>query len=222
MPISLGSFTLRAGILTAAAFSLVTEAVLTPAQRQSPSISWFNCPDSNKTQCAFLDVPRDYSNPTANDTVSIFMRKFPANVSEENRLGTILTNPGGPGGSGNVWVELAGQELSAAVDGRYDIVGFDPRAVNLTGPWTSCFDTEAKPLLSALQLEIAGAPYPRSTLDNERRLVAKLNALFATHSEACVKNGNHEMLESSGTAFVAQDMVKIVEALGEDGINFWG
>ncbi|KAG8716478.1 hypothetical protein FRC09_015710 [Ceratobasidium sp. 395] len=30
------------------------------------------------------------------------------------------------------------------------------------------------------------------------------------------------MLESSGTAFVVQDMARMVEALGEDGINFWG
>ncbi|KAG8736479.1 hypothetical protein FRC10_009288, partial [Ceratobasidium sp. 414] len=167
------SSTLWTGILAAATFSLVTEAVLPPVRRQGSGISWFDCPDSNKTQCAFFDVPRDYSNPAENDTVSIFMRKLPANVSEENRLGTILTNPGvtvhiirlalplmhlhviiqGPGGSGNVWVELAGEGLSMLVDGRYDIIGFDPRAVNLTSPWTACFDTEAKPLLSELQLE---------------------------------------------------------------------
>lgn len=35
-----------------------------------------------------------YTNPSDNDTVSIFMRKLPAKVSPENRLGTILTNPG--------------------------------------------------------------------------------------------------------------------------------
>ncbi|KAG8730958.1 hypothetical protein FRC10_002155 [Ceratobasidium sp. 414] len=30
------------------------------------------------------------------------------------------------------------------------------------------------------------------------------------------------MLESVGTAFVVQDMARIVEALGEDGLNYWG
>ena len=30
------------------------------------------------------------------------------------------------------------------------------------------------------------------------------------------------MLESVGTASVVQDMARIAEALGEDGVNFWG
>jgi hypothetical protein len=47
-------------------------------------------------------------------------------------------------------------------------------------------------------------------------------ALQAGHNAACVKNGNHDMLESVGTASVVQDMVRIVEALGEDGLNYWG
>ncbi|KAG8691381.1 hypothetical protein FRC08_010192 [Ceratobasidium sp. 394] len=67
-----------------------------------------------------------------------------------------------------------------------------------------------------------GAPYPHSTLDIERKIVGNVNGLFAAHSAACVKNGNHKMLESSGTVFVVQDMERIVEALGEDGINYWG
>ncbi|KAG8736480.1 hypothetical protein FRC10_009289 [Ceratobasidium sp. 414] len=179
------SFTLWTAILAAAAFSLVSEAALNSIQRQSSGISWFSCPDSNKTQCAFFDVPRDYSDQAENYTVSIFLRKLPANVSEEDRLGTILTNPGaglhiGPGVSGTAWIEMAGEELSTIVEGRYDIIGFDPR------------------------------------------LVKTINALFAGHSAACVKNGNHKMLEASGTTFVVQDMERIVEALGEDGINYWG
>ncbi|KAG9075531.1 hypothetical protein FS749_012786, partial [Ceratobasidium sp. UAMH 11750] len=241
MLISSRSCALQTGIL-AAAFSLVAEAASTPVKRQNSSISWFNCPDSDRTQCAFFEVPRDYSNPTEYDTVSIFLRKLPANVSEENRLGSIITNPGasiyvahfvltltfscdiiqGPGGSGGLFVEYGGAELSTIVDGRYDIIGFDSRAVSLTAPWTACFDTEAKPRLLELQQELAGAPYPRSTLDIERRIVRNLNGLFAGHSAACVKNGNHKMLESSGTALVVQDMERIVEALGEDGINYWG
>ncbi|KAG8719676.1 hypothetical protein FRC08_002275 [Ceratobasidium sp. 394] len=242
MLISSRSFVLRAGIFATTVLPLVTEAASTPVRRQNSSISWFDCPDSNRTQCAFFNVPRDYSNPSGDDTVSIFLRKLPANVSEENRLGSILTNPGaslcvirfeqpltfshdiiqGPGGSGTAFVEEGGVHLSAIMDGRYDIIGFDSRAVNLTGPWTACFDTEAKPLLSGLQLELAGAPYPRSTLDIDRKIVKNINGLFAGHSAACVKNGNRKMLESSGTAFVVQDMERIVEALGEDGINYYG
>ena len=31
------------------------------ASRQTGIISWFACPDNDKTQCAFFDVPRDVS-----------------------------------------------------------------------------------------------------------------------------------------------------------------
>jgi hypothetical protein len=53
-------------------------------------------------------------------------------------------------------------------------------------------------------------------------MVARLSALQAGHNAACVENGNHQMLRSVGTVAAAQDMVRIVEALGEDGLNYWG
>ncbi|KAF8599728.1 alpha/beta-hydrolase [Ceratobasidium sp. AG-I] len=189
--------------------------------RQAANISWFACPDNDKTQCAFFDVPRDYSSPTANDTVSIFMRKLPATVSADKRLGTILTNPGGPGGSGSSTIAMS-EEISTILEGRYDIIGFDPRGVNLTGPWTGCFDVEAKVLHLEYKQALQGVPFPHTATDVERAFVTRLSALQAGHNAACLKNGNRRMLESVGTASVAQDMARIVEALGEDGLNYWG
>ncbi|KAG9087080.1 hypothetical protein FS749_003177 [Ceratobasidium sp. UAMH 11750] len=213
---------LQTGISLATVFSSTTQATLAPVHHQNPSVLWFACPDSEKTQCAFFEAPRDSSNPTESDTVSIFLRKFPASAAPKDRLGTILTNPGGPGGSGTAWIAVGGEQLSAIVDGRYDIVGFDPRGVNLTGPWTACFDTESEPLLTELRLETQGVPFPRSTFIDDRAVVDKIKDIQARHSKACRKKGNYKMLESVGTAFVAQDMVRIVQALGDDGLNYWG
>ncbi|KAF8599715.1 alpha/beta-hydrolase [Ceratobasidium sp. AG-I] len=193
-----------------------------PTGLQTSGIAWFACPDSETTKCAFLDVPRDYSNPSDNDTVSVFMRMLPATVSPERRLGTILTNPGGPGGSGSMFVALAGEGMSKLADGRYDILGFDPRGVNLTGPPTACFSAESKALHMEYQELLLGAPFPHLQPDAQRVLVTKLGSLQATLGAACLANGNHDMLESLGTATVVQDMVQIVEALGEDGLNFLG
>ncbi|KAF8596568.1 hypothetical protein BDV93DRAFT_548308 [Ceratobasidium sp. AG-I] len=162
----------------------------------SPSISWFPCPDNDVTQCAFFDVPRDYSNPTENDTASIFMRKLPAKVSAEDRLGTIITNPGGPGGSGSADIVVRSEELSAIV--------------------------EAKALHSEYKLMLHGVPFPHTNTKAERAFVTRLASLQAGHNAACLKNGNRKMLESVGTASVVQDMARMVEALGEDGINYWG
>ncbi|CAE6496477.1 unnamed protein product, partial [Rhizoctonia solani] len=191
------------------------------------AISWFSCPDSDSTQCAFFDVPMDYNKPGDNSTVSIFMRKYPATAPEDQRLGSILVNPGGPGGSGSGAVAVLGNRLSTAVEGKYDIIGFDPRGVNLTSPPTACHDTEYKFAQRTYQLLmqvplLQGVPFPHIGGEAETAHVAKLSAIQLSHRAACLQNGNQEMLRNSGTVAVAKDMERIVQALGEDGLNFLG
>ncbi|CAE7175287.1 unnamed protein product [Rhizoctonia solani] len=123
-------------------------------QTSSGAISWFTCPDVNSTQCAFFDVPMDYMNPNSGSTVSIFLRKSPATAPADQRLGSILFNPGGPGGSGSATVGEIADQLRVILDGRYDIIGFDPRAVNLTGPPTACYDVEYKVAYKAYQVNM--------------------------------------------------------------------
>ncbi|CAE6424887.1 unnamed protein product [Rhizoctonia solani] len=146
------------------------------------------------------------------------MRKYPATVPEDQWLGSLLTNPGGPGGSGSEFVASSGKRLSDIVGGRYDIIGFDSRAVNLTGPPTACHDVEAKYIHNSYQELLQGPPVPR----HERSHVAKLAAIQETQNIACQQNGNHQMLRNSGTVAVVKDMERIVQALGEDGLNFLG
>ncbi|KAF8608853.1 alpha/beta-hydrolase [Ceratobasidium sp. AG-I] len=199
-------------------------------ERHGP-ISWFTCPDVASMQCAFFDVPRDYTHPSDNDTVSIFMRKLPANVTEENRLGSIFINPGGPGGSGAGELPLLGGLLSTIVEGRYDIIGFDPRGVNMTTPSTDCFDKEAKAIHLDYQQLLLGTPYdsrgsPRlpagARVASEKIFAKRLLASLATARAACEKNGNDDMLRSVGTVAVAKDMVRMMKAVGDTSINFWG
>ncbi|ELU40563.1 alpha/beta hydrolase fold domain-containing protein [Rhizoctonia solani AG-1 IA] len=223
-------WTLLSNILLLACITPYIRAFPAHNVRQSSNISWFDCPDSPTTQCAFFETPMDYSNPNNNSTVSIFLRKLPAKVPADQRLGTILTNPGvsirpnmcGPGGSGSAFVASGGEELSTIVEGRYDIIGFDPRGVNLTGPSTACFNVETKFLLREYQLRLQGAPFPLLDNTTQREHIRRLSALQAGHDDACERNGNQNVLESVGTVAVARDMAAITEALGEDGLNFWG
>ncbi|KEP46993.1 alpha/beta hydrolase fold protein, partial [Rhizoctonia solani 123E] len=150
------------------------------------------------------------------------MRKLPARVPENQRLGTILTNPGGPGVSGSAFVASGGQDMSTIVEGKYDIIGFDPRGVNLTGPPTACLNVESKFVLREYQLQLQGAPFPSLDNTSQREHIRRLSAIQAGHDEACERNGNPNMLQSVGTVAVARDMARIAEALGEDGVNFWG
>ncbi|KAF8609123.1 alpha/beta-hydrolase [Ceratobasidium sp. AG-I] len=204
---------------------------ISPRQANTSDISWWTCPDVPATQCAYLTVPRDYSKPDANETVSIFLRRIPAAVSAQDRLGSIITNPGGPGGSGSGFVVSFGPALSALTDGRYDIVGFDPRGVNMTLPPMGCYPTEAHGLHLAYQEALLGTPFEARGVESlpaavraatERAFFIKLNATQEALYDACKTSGNKATLEAMTTALVARDIDRISEVLGDEGINYWG
>ncbi|GAB1522720.1 hypothetical protein RhiTH_005842 [Rhizoctonia solani] len=210
------------GLTISAVKATYTPSIHSRQSSNASTISWSACPDSSNTQCAIFEVPMDYTNPENGKTVSIFMRKYAATAPEDQRLGSILVNPGGPGGSGTAYLAIRGEDISIMVDGRYDIISFDPRGVNLTGPPTACYDTEYKFAQRMYQLNAQEAPFPHIGGAGEIAHVAKLSAIQSTHPKACTENGNHDMLTNSGTVAVAKDMERIVQALGEDGLNFLG
>lgn len=83
-------------------------------------------------QCAELTVPLDYANP-GGATIQLAMNRLPASNAAQ-RIGPLLTNPGGPGGSGLEYVFNARKFLTEQLRARYDIVGMDPRGVGLSSP----------------------------------------------------------------------------------------
>lgn len=70
--------------------------------------------------CLFLSVPLDYFNASSGNA-SLALARYPA-TNKTARLGTLLTNPGGPGGSGVNYIYRAGKRISDVLGGRYDIV----------------------------------------------------------------------------------------------------
>jgi hypothetical protein len=75
--------------------------------------------------CANLSVPLDYSNEKDDRTIDLQLIKVKAN--KEPFKGSILTNPGGPGGSGVDWIAARGPSFRDALGGYHDVIGFDPR-----------------------------------------------------------------------------------------------
>ena len=57
------------------------------------------------------------------------------------RIGSLLVNPGGPGGSGADYARGLAQQVGDGVRAAYDIVGFDPRGVGSSEP-VECVGTE--------------------------------------------------------------------------------
>jgi hypothetical protein len=85
------------------------------------TISWLPCADAPSLFCSSLIVPLNPLEPVRGEDAELFLKMFPA--EEGKRQGSLLVNPGGPGGSGNFVVQRMGPALATIVEGRYDIVG---------------------------------------------------------------------------------------------------
>lgn len=75
--------------------------------------------------CATLAVPLDYTDVDSGRTIDLQLIRAKANKAPF--LGSVLTNPGGPGGSGVEDVALGGLFYRDTLGGQHDVIGFDPR-----------------------------------------------------------------------------------------------
>lgn len=111
-------------------------AELLPFYRQA--VQWQPC-EKTSMRCATVEVPMDYSAPGL-DRISLSVVKLPASGE---RRGSLLVNPGGPGGSGyDLIANSSSQMFSADLRQAYDLVGFDPRGVKRSQPVTCFNDAE--------------------------------------------------------------------------------
>ncbi|BGP00214.1 hypothetical protein RTBOTA2_003602 [Rhodotorula toruloides] len=205
------------------------QAVLNPRT----TLFWYPCPDDSTTLCSFLNVPLDYMDPRPNETVSLALRMIPATVSPKEQLGYLFTNPGGPGGSGTAAVASYGRKLAAIVEGRYNVLSWDPRSVNLTAPALGCFSTDGDANRFVRDIEHLGLPFEargspslgfstNASLAAEYAWTVKLDAFEQALASSCDPDAAHKIVRASSTAFVARDMKRILEALGEKKLSYWG
>lgn len=97
--------------------------------------------------------------------------------------------------------------------GSYDLIGFDPRGTGNTLP-VSCYADDTDRIIATLR-----TPLTTNTSDTA---LGTMWAVKQTLAENCYRNTS-EIGELVGTAFVARDMMQIVDALQEDGmLRYWG
>lgn len=101
----------------------------------STELNWTPC--FNQFTCALLKVPLDYEEPGVGTTDIAFI-KWSTNATNSSTQ-DILINPGGPGGSGVDFVMSGISIIQRYVGTAHNIIGFDPRSVNNSGPDISCF-----------------------------------------------------------------------------------
>jgi pimeloyl-ACP methyl ester carboxylesterase len=196
--------------VVAALAALVAGVVLVPgAQAQAgpavPKLDWQACDDG--FECASAAVPLDYSRPAKAIYHVALIRKVATGPGP--RLGSLFTNPGGPGASGVDFVRAAADSLYANLNRQYDIVGFDPRG---TGASDAALDCKANQETQG----IYAIPY--ATPDTDR------NALLAKdrqYVKQCVQL-NKPLLPYVTTGNVARDLDLLRQAVGDKKLNYLG
>jgi len=175
------------------------------------AITWGKCEghprlDALGAQCGYLTVPLDYTKPTGTK-IKLAVSRIKHTVPADKYQGVMLTNPGGPGGSG-LTLAAQGQYVPNGVGGAYDWIGFDPRGVGSSVPALSCDDNYFT------------APRPQYVPTTRKLETTWLNR-SKNYAKKCDTAGG-KLLDHVKTIDSIYDMESIRTALGASKINFYG
>ena len=165
-------------------------------------LKWHDC---DRDQCAFLTVPLDYAHADGK-TIDLAVLKVPA---QGKRIGSLVVNPGGPGGSGVQYASAGSLQFGSQLSDAFDIVGFDPRGVGQSDP-LHCIDTKQ---LDAL---IAFDPDPDTLAERN-----KMDELIRGFGQGCLDHSG-ALTRHMSTVEVARDMDVLRAALGERKLDYLG
>jgi pimeloyl-ACP methyl ester carboxylesterase len=176
------------------------------AARTSAGIAWVAC--GERLECASVPVPLDWSRPHGT-TIRLSVLRHLA-TDPAHRIGSLLVNPGGPGDSGVDEVTKRGAELDARTEGRFDIVGWDPRGSGRSAP-VSCFAGAAE------RAAFWGDIVVPTTRADERRYLAKTVAL----ARRCGQR-NGALLTHISMADQVRDLDHLRALVGDRRLTFFG
>jgi pimeloyl-ACP methyl ester carboxylesterase len=178
------------------------------ASYYNQKLSWRDCgvPDF---QCATMKAPLDYADPDPAQDIDLAVARKKATGPGE-RLGSLLVNPGGPGGSAIQYLQAyAGIGYPAPVRAQYDMVAVDPRGVARSEPVECLTGTEMD-----AYTQIDQTPDGKQ---EQNALVAALKK-FAGGCEE--RSG--EILPHVSTVEAARDMDVLRGILGDDTLSYVG
>nr|WP_106129278.1 alpha/beta hydrolase [Pseudosporangium ferrugineum] len=163
--------------------------------------------------CASVAVPVDWNAPQSGGTYDVAMIRVRAKT-QRDRIGSLLINPGGPGGSGiDTAIYLSfGQALGGLpteITDKFDLVGFDPRGVGRSSPVKCISDADQ-------DATFAAPPDPTSDADFQR--IVDLNKRVA---EGCGRKYGDQLVNFS-TEQAARDMDALRAAVGDAKTTYLG
>jgi pimeloyl-ACP methyl ester carboxylesterase len=177
-------------------------------------LDWSGCrgdpqpmPGNTRWECATLQVPLDYDKPDG-DTIGIALIRARTRAAAGDRIGSLLFNFGGPGGSGVTTLPAAGTEYQKLHE-RYDLVSFDPRGVGRSEGVRCLGDQELDDFHQS-------AVIPRTSAEGKAYLADQRR-----YAEACERNSG-EILPHLTTADTARDMDLMRQVLGDEELHYFG
>lgn len=199
------AFTPREAETTSSPTGESVDAALEPFYSQV--LQWNDCGDG--MQCTTATAPLDYTDPSAGD-VNLALVRHPATGND--RVGSLLVNPGGPGASG---YDIVKNSLDFITDktlqSNFDIVGFDPRGVGRSSA-VACYEP------AAMDEYLYGLTTAARGTD---AWIAELEASSAAFGAACATNTG-PLLADVGTESAARDLDVLRAVLGDEKLNYLG
>ncbi|KOV60146.1 alpha/beta hydrolase [Streptomyces sp. MMG1121] len=178
-----------------------------PSQAEGGGTAPSPLPKGGTWQCATMKAPLDWGNPKG-DTIDIALIRARTSGPASKRIGSLVFNFGGPGGSGVSTLPAFGSDYDV-LRTRYDLVSFDPRGVGRSAP-VKCESDD--------QLDVYFQQDATPDTSAERtQLVDRTNQFNA----ACEKNSK-KVLPHVATTDAARDMDLLRQVLGDDKLHYFG
>jgi pimeloyl-ACP methyl ester carboxylesterase len=156
-------------------------------------------------ECAKILVPMDYERPAAETMSLALLRK----QATGEKIGSLLVNPGGPGGSGYDFVRDAAGTTLTSLNSGYDLIGFDPRGVSRSTPVTCQTAAEQD---AARQKQ-----YDTSTDEG----LAEVETASRDYAKACAERTGVS-LAYVDTVSAARDLDVLRAVSGDEKLNYLG
>jgi pimeloyl-ACP methyl ester carboxylesterase len=166
-------------------------------------LEWTECNDG--FECSTFSVPIDYANPADGAILISAIRK----LATGSALGSLILNPGGPGGSGIEYTTYADYVVSETLRENFDIVGFDPRGVGQSTPVECLSDEQTDEYIA-----IDGSPDNQTEVDQAQAM----SELFA---QTCATN-SPEIFKFLDTVSATRDIDILRALLGDEKLNWLG
>jgi pimeloyl-ACP methyl ester carboxylesterase len=190
---------------TLAPLPAAVPADLEPYYRQK--LSWHSC-GVPEFQCATMRVPLDYAHPSAKSDLKLAVARKKAD-GPGKRIGSLLVNPGGPGGSAIDYLQYAALSYPVQVTARYDMAAVDPRGVARSEP-VKCLTDKQMDAFTAVDTTPDDAA--------EQKTLATADRTFAAGCEKM----SAALLGHVSTVESARDMDVLRQLLGDSKLHYVG